>query len=126
MRASLEYLGPEPSISVDSASEYIDFSIEQLGGWFQTTPFSALLCQRTDLAAGEPDVVEFFKTGGYSNSDPHVDFYRSYFDDPDLRLPPGTYRISSGLGFNLDGAGCHPNDAVPSYGVGVSIVIEVK
>lgn len=124
VEASLLYLGSEPSVTLEGASEFIRFSIEDLNGWFGTSPTSGLMCGRLELTSGEAHIRDFYKIGGYSNSDPHVGFYRSYFDDPELRLPPGTYRISAGLGFKIGYGTCYDREG--GFGLGTSIVIHVR
>lgn len=124
VQASLTYRGDPATITVSGASEYIVFGIEQLDGMFQTTPISALMCGEETLQSVVPDVRPFRKIGGFSNSDPEVERYRAYFDDPQLRLPPGTYRISAGVGFTIGAGTCYSQEGGVS--LGTSIVIHVN
>ena len=123
--ASLEYQGPEQAVTIGTSTEYVNFSVKQLDGWLETEPTSLLMCMNKQLTSGPPDVVPFVKTGGYASDDPHADFYRRYFEDPELRLPPGTYRISAGLGFYVGTGGCHPRDE-PLYVLRSSIIVHVE
>ena len=55
-------------------------------------------------AAGSLD-VPFAKSGGWSADDPNAAFLRAYFADPELRLPPGTWRVEASTAASI-GEGC--------------------
>jgi hypothetical protein len=120
--ATLTYLGADP-VTIAGDSTFIAFGFEQLDGHLGTTPVSILMCGTLDLEPGQPLVVPFRKNGGYSNRGPDVEFYRQYFQDPELRLPQGTYRIFAGVGFNIGSGSCYDDGG---YGLDGSIVIHVR
>jgi hypothetical protein len=123
VQAALGYRGDFSTITVSGASEFIVFGIEQLDGLFETTPISALMCGEQTLQSGVPYVRPFYKIGGYSNSDPEVERYRAWFADSQLRLPPGTYRISAQVGFQIGAGRCHSGES--GVDLGTSIVLHV-
>ena len=45
------------------------------------------------MPVGEPILVPFAKSGGWSEDDANADFLKTYFADPRLTLPSGTWRI---------------------------------
>ena len=50
-------------------------------------------CVTHVVPVGEPIVVPFSKSGGFSQEDPNAAFMEAYFADPQLTLPSGTWRI---------------------------------
>ncbi|MDQ3448742.1 MAG: hypothetical protein M3432_06140 [Chloroflexota bacterium] len=92
---TLRYIGAEPTTVTSSGAGLVAFGIEQLDG-----PVDAGIgrdddCARFDYPPGHAESVEFHKSGGYSNDDPMADFWRTFFADPELRLPAGEYRITA-------------------------------
>jgi hypothetical protein len=51
---------------------------------------------------GEVARSPFVKSGGYDPGDPNADFYRAFFANPDLVLPPGEWQIGATLNISLD------------------------
>lgn len=92
---TLRFLGDQPTTVSSSGAGLIAFGIEQLdgpvdAGWARTDD-----CARFDYGPGDVEDVEFQKSVGYSNDDPMADFWRTFFADPELRLPAGEYRIAA-------------------------------
>jgi hypothetical protein len=56
-------------------------------------------CRPGLMVPGTPITSPIRKSGGYSNDDPQAPFYRSFLDDPVVRLPPGDWRISAVASF---------------------------
>jgi hypothetical protein len=77
------------------------WSLEQLDGPIDTLGAVHLPCGSYTMQQGVPVVAQFQKSGGWSHSDPLAPFWTAYFADPDLRLPPGTWRISVRASFSL-------------------------
>ncbi len=91
----LRYIGDEPVIVTSSGAGLVAFAIEQLdgpvdAGWARNDD-----CARFDYRPGDIEPVEFQKSGGYSNDDPMADFWRTFYAEPELRLPAGEYRITA-------------------------------
>lgn len=94
--AELRYFGPADSIELNgSNSGLVAFRIEQLDGDLATGPGWDDACQGYELSMDTPLQVPFEKSGGYSHDDPNAEFYRDFFEEPELRLPPGIWRISA-------------------------------
>lgn len=92
---TLRYIGAEPTTVTSSGAGLVAFGIEQLdgpvdGGWARNDD-----CVRYVFRPGDTESVEFRKSGGYSNDDQMADFWRTFFTDPELRLPAGQYRITA-------------------------------
>ena len=92
---TLRYIGAEPTTVTSSGAGLVAFGIEQLdgpvdGGWARNED-----CVRYVYRPGDTESVEFRKSGGYSNDDQMADFWRTFFTDPELRLPAGQYRITA-------------------------------
>ncbi len=92
---TLRYIGDEQTTVTSSGAGLVAFGIEQLDG-----PVDAGIgrdddCARFDYPPGHAESVEFHKSGGYSNDDPMAEFWRTFFADPQLRLPAGEYRITA-------------------------------
>lgn len=77
-----------------SGSGFVFFSVTRLedgltsGGIGMTSD-----CSPHILPAGEEAIVPFEKSGGFDPDNPADDFKEAYFSDPQLRLPPGRWRI---------------------------------
>jgi hypothetical protein len=94
---SMLYEGPAQSLAfVDHRVPTL--FVEQLDGRLvMGTTFVNYDCRHDGpitLHAGEPAEMGFQKSIGYAENDPDAAFYASYFDDPELRLPPGRYRLT--------------------------------
>lgn len=62
-------------------------------------------CVRHVVPAGTGVEVPFAKSGGWAPDDPNAAFLRTYFADPALHLPPGTWRIEATTSATV-GEGC--------------------
>jgi hypothetical protein len=75
------------------ANTQLGFGFEQLDGDLEMAPGWPDICMPQELRGDDPLRVPYGKSGGYSPEDPNAEFYRRYLDDPELRLPPGIWRI---------------------------------
>jgi hypothetical protein len=77
-------------------------------GELRMEPVQMMICQRlVPLEAGVPRTTPFFK-GGYAlpdPGDPNADFLRRYWEDPELRLPAGAWRITATSSFGIGDCG---------------------
>lgn len=104
--AMLRYSGPAEKLLVTgSTSGLVHFGLEQLDGDIRVGPGWDDACQRYELAAEDTLRVSYAKSGGYSNDDPNADFYRRFFVEPELRLPPGVWRVHAITPFALGDCG---------------------
>lgn len=71
------------------------FEYVQQGTDLAIRPTSPTLCSFGTLEADAPLTSSLSKSGHYDELDPNVEFYRQFFDDPELRLPPGVWRITA-------------------------------
>ncbi len=93
--ARLTYLGEGVGRWSGSGSGPIGFQYLQIGGDLRVQPASRLNLEAHELAAGTPLVVPLSKSGGWSDDDPHADFYRSFFSGDGVRLVAGTWEIAA-------------------------------
>lgn len=92
--ATLERIGPGPQQLSGSGSGLVFFSVTRLeDGLTSGPPGSTLDCRAYSLSPNEPMTVPFAKSGGFSPDDPNAAFMEAYFAEPELTLPPGTWRI---------------------------------
>jgi hypothetical protein len=90
----LRYDGdPQEITAWASGSGLVAFEIVQVDGDFHAEAIQTSDCAPYVIRAGEPISVPFAKSGGYAQDDPLASDYQSFFADPELRLPPGRWRI---------------------------------
>jgi hypothetical protein len=86
--------GAEPIVLSGSGSGFVFFSVTRLDdGLTSGPPGMTMDCVQHVVAPGVPTVVPFSKSGGFSPDDPNAAFLRTYFSEPELSLPSGTWRI---------------------------------
>jgi hypothetical protein len=100
--ATLELLRTEPTTIAGPGSGPLGFGIEQLDGPIDTQPGWRASCGHDTWAPGEVRTEPFAKSGGFSADDPMAGFWRAYFDEPDLILPAGQYRVFAVVDYDLD------------------------
>jgi hypothetical protein len=98
------YVGSAAKVTASSEWEsLVVFTLEQLDGpRDMLDPVSDLMCRQIDLVRGVPIDVRFQKSGGYLGTDPLAPFWKQYFADRQLHLPPGRWRIVAKLEAALD------------------------
>lgn len=103
--ATLTYLRPlgETITATGSGSGLVGFGIEQLDGELHMSPAQTYDCQGYSLDSGVPLAVPFSKSGGFAADGPNADFYRQYFETPELRLPAGVWRVYARSNFIVGG-----------------------
>ena len=100
--ATLELLRTEPTTIAGPGSGPLAFGIEQLDGPIDAGPAWRMSCGHETWAPGEVRIEPFTKSGGFDNDDPMAAFWRAYFDEPDLILPAGDYRVFAVVDYDLD------------------------
>lgn len=94
--ATLRYVGSDDRTRVTSSGGgLVAFAIEQLDGPIDMAPARTADCANYLYTRGDVEELPFQKSGGFSDEDPLADFWRDFFEDPELRLPAGEYRISA-------------------------------
>jgi len=98
--------GAEPIVLSGSGSGFVFFSVTRVeDGLSSGEPAMTGDCARHVVNPGEPTVVPFSKSGGFSPDDPDAAFLRTYFAEPELTLPTGTWRIDVTTAATI-GEGC--------------------
>jgi hypothetical protein len=96
LAASLTYNGPQSELPLHgSGAGPIAFMVEEVDGTRKMEATWRLDCAPHPIRRGVPLAKVYAKSGGYTPDDPNVDFYRSFFDDPVFRLPPGRWRVTA-------------------------------
>ena len=119
--AALRYLGPDERLVLSgSGSGLVLFSLEQVDGPLDTAAVATSDCARHGIGQGER-AFRFAKSGGYSADDPDAAFWNSFFRDPELRLPAGTWRVTARASFFVgDDCSGRPRD------LAATITLEVR
>ena len=117
--ATLEYKGDGNRITIWHGEPYITFSVSD-GGDFESGGVVLSVLTSTTLKKGQVYRYEFAKSGGYGETDPNADFWESYYRDPQLHLPAGTYTVSVDGGFYLSPEQ-HPTEKGPSCKLEITV-----
>ena len=105
--AELTYLGPAAEVvATGSGSGPVLFGLRQLDGRREMGPAATGDCAPHPFVAGEPGTYEYTKSGGYADDDPDAAFYRAFFGDPELHLPPGRWRVTASIDLSTAPDGC--------------------
>lgn len=91
--ATLTYRGALDSVTIGDNGYPIVFGVEQVDGTLSVEPGGRQPCNGHTLVRDRPFEAAFSKSGLWIGSDPDASFKTSYFADPLLRLPAGTWRI---------------------------------
>jgi hypothetical protein len=84
----------DPIIVGGPGSGIVFFSVTRLeDGVSSGPPVMEDDCTPHEFRPGQPVGFAFKKSGAFTDEDPDADFRRSYFADPELRLPSGAWRI---------------------------------
>lgn len=98
--------GLEPIVLSGSGSGFVFFSVTRIeDGLTSGEPAMTGDCATHVVTPGEPVVVPFSKSGGWSEDDPNAAFLRTYFSEPELSLPSGTWRVDISTAATM-GEGC--------------------
>lgn len=113
--------GGEPIELSGSGSGFVFFSVTRIeDGLTSGEPVMTDDCAPHVVPVGEPIVVPFAKSGGWSEDDPNAGFLRTYFSEPELTLPSGTWRIDVSTAATI-GQGCIGD----SLDLGISLIVTV-
>jgi hypothetical protein len=107
VEATLTYHGATGETVDGWGNGYVWFRVERVDGELRMEPVQMMICQRlVPLEAGVPRTMAFFKGGyGLAPGDPNADFLRRYWEDPELRLPAGAWRITATSSFGIGDCG---------------------
>jgi hypothetical protein len=101
--STIEYIGEKDSIDVWSGDPYFQHVIYKNGEIF-SGGFTEQILKKTELEKGEIYTIPFSKNGGFDENDPDAEFWRDFYSEKELRLPPGEYVFSAITDFTLDEA----------------------
>ncbi len=94
VRATVSNEGEGPLVVSGPGSGIVFFSVTRVqDGLSSGPPVIEDDCSPHEFAPGQSVVYPFKKSGAFTDDDADADFRRSYFADPELRLPSGTWRI---------------------------------
>lgn len=98
--ATLEYAGDEDSVTIWHGNPYIVFSITD-GADLYISEFVHDIMMSTVLEEGEQYRFDYVKSGEYDTVESDADFWESFYQEEELKLPAGTYTISADGEFYL-------------------------
>ena len=97
--ATLSYDGAQPAVEIGGGGGPVVFSLLQLeGGDAVLGGGQDLPCLRYSLGPNSPLVWPFQKAGGINDEPP---FDGAFFEDPQLRLPPGRWEVRAFLEYGV-------------------------
>lgn len=98
--ATLTNMGEEP-ITVLHSNPLVVFYIEG-GDYFSGSYGREDSLNRTTFVPEEELRIEFQKSGGWSADDPNAAFYKTFYEEKELRLPVGQYTLAAHLEYSTD------------------------
>lgn len=121
----LRYIGTaknkRASVTGPSGS-LVEFRIKQIGGPVDTGPGWGAQCSIHRFAPGEVVDIPFEKSGGYDADGPMAEFWQTWFEDPELRLPRGRYEITAYLHHGPRGSRCSGASDTRTASVAIEVV----
>jgi len=122
IQAELLYDGIEPTLTLSGVTTLVNgFGIEQLDGPLVMGPGWEVPCLRHEIRSAEPLVFAYVKSAGWTQDDPNAQFYQEWMQDPQLRLPAGTWLVTAYSEFAV-GSDC----GGPQVTLEASIVVTVR
>jgi hypothetical protein len=105
---TLTYDGPNERVTIWGNGDPgpVGFDVVQVGGPLAMHGGGTSDCVSYGLTRGVAVDYPFSKVGGWTYDDPYAPFYASYYHDPQLRLPAGTWRITAKGMFAIGGTDC--------------------
>jgi hypothetical protein len=88
-----------------SGGGLLGFGIDEVNGSRHMGPAWRLDCHTYRLIRDHPMTSPINKSGGFSADEPNANFYRAFFADPVVHLPPGDWRITAVAHF-VEGTAC--------------------
>jgi hypothetical protein len=97
---TLEYIGESDTIEIWHGCPFMLFSISD-GNDFNIEGWVVDILASSVLQRGRVYHFEYQKSGFWSADDPDAEFWENFFNEPDLKLPPGEYTITLHGGFGF-------------------------
>jgi hypothetical protein len=89
------YRGAAATIDMWSSDPAVSYNVEQLDGPHVVGGVVADVCMKTEMYRDAVQDYLFTKATAYSADDPDIEWIESYLAAPDVRLTPGTWRLSA-------------------------------
>lgn len=102
-----------------SGSGLITFSYAEIGGTRSMGGEATADCNPYTIAADDPITQQLTHSAGWDGDDPNAEFYEAFATAPDVRLPPGAWKVTARATFL--GPGCQ----LPEHDLQASTVIVV-
>jgi hypothetical protein len=118
--ATLRLLGPGALTLGTSGDGPLTFGIRELTGTRDMGPASRASCGTFDIGEGTPVTSTITKSGGWAADDPNAAFYKAFFQDEQVHLPPGTWEITAYASFSK--AGCEGGSQELSAPIRIEVV----
>ena len=109
--ATLTYVGPDPTVTIEYGEPYVTFAVEEIGGVGRLAGSGSEVGSTATLARGVPTKIPFA-----------LALDQAWLADPVLKLPPGLWRITATFSAVIPGLGAFP---IGSHRVSVENVIAV-
>lgn len=90
---------------VAGAAQLIAFAFDEVGGNRHVAPVWDQSCAEYPLDPATPQSVALYKSGAFQGNEPDADFLRTFFADPAIHLPSGTWDITAIASFSQGGCG---------------------
>lgn len=100
LRATLEYKGDKDTVTIWHGDPYLTFSITD-GKDFQTGGLVITTLTSTQLEKGKVYEFAYQKSGGFDAMASDAEFWREFYQEESLKLPPGTYTVTANGSFHL-------------------------
>ncbi len=122
---TLAYGGPNDHVTIwgNGNPGPIGFDVVQVDGPLAMHGGGTSDCVSYAVTKGTSVGYAFSKLGGWSYDDPYAPYYASYYHDPQLRLPAGTWLISAKGLFAIGGSDCGQGQAA-NLQASIEIVVE--
>ena len=101
--ATLEYIGDGDTVEIWHGCPFMLFSISD-GNDFRTEAWQFLIADLSVLQRGRVYHFDYQKSGGWDADAPDAEFWENFFNEPDLLLPAGEYRITLRGDFYIQGS----------------------
>ena len=117
--STLEYIGDEDVIEIWSGDPYFKYIIRDDEGTYYSEGLQLDVLMSNELENGTIYTFPFQKSGGYSAEQSDAKYWREYYSDSSLKLPPGNYKMTAFLYCTLNNnTKKHKNEVKVKFEVG--------
>lgn len=94
--AVAEYVGEGGGVTIYSSDPQVGFALKDYK-YFDGGYAVIDVLMTTQFEKGEPVKHEFSKSGGCRGEDDNTEFFKQFYSEKELKLPPGEYEISAAI-----------------------------